>query len=153
MRASHKYSEYHLHGNGMVTPSVLAVAAIAALSSGVTDAVMAHVLEDDRIWLHLDTLERIVTEGLADVHQISTSALMIIPSATYVSAAELRAAMAQVSATTAAFLGVRVFREARKLPWSLALGHPGRRGPPNRPAQRFGACSSSASRGSGSSKV
>ena len=55
-----KCSEYYIHGFDRMTPEVVAVAMLAAVSSSPCEALNLKLLEDDRVMLQLDLLWKTV---------------------------------------------------------------------------------------------
>jgi hypothetical protein len=123
LRADSKTSDWYLKGFSRLSEVTKKFAVVASVAANVCDGVLLELLQDDRVVLKLDVLQRAVTEevqGIADLSDGIWSRLAaIVPGAT---SQLMRCWCMESAMTTAAFITRKIFRVANQLPWTLASG-------------------------------
>jgi hypothetical protein len=120
IRRDKKASDYYIGGHQKLTPGIMTVCAIAALGCGVAESMMANLFQDDRVVLRLPILRQVLTDELDVVAHIPEAIFERVAGITGASSLHLRSCVVIAADSSAAFINMKIFREAARYPWCLA---------------------------------
>lgn len=115
-------SKYYLNGFKRLTAQLKQFVICAAYTSYLPDAFLTQSLADDRVALHLDTMEQAVFDEFVYLTSIKDHVWSKLSGLCGYSATMLKHKVISGSFLGHGFLDWRVFREAKSLPWTLVRG-------------------------------
>jgi len=115
-------SDYYIKGHLRRGASGNKTCVIAALASAPSEAILAHIMQDDRVALHLAFLEDLALTELQHIDLISDDVFEHLSSITNARPIVLRSAVARAARTSVAFINYKIFAFARKPPFCFCVG-------------------------------
>ena len=117
-----KCSEYYIHGFDRLRPGLRSACAVFAISSAVTEGLLAALMEDDRVMRIVAYLEETRDTELSFVHNIPDACWALVASVTDSDAQELRSKTVYAATVTVAHVQEKIFADTRRHPWVLCRG-------------------------------
>ena len=123
IRACPKASDFHIHGFERLTEEAIHFVVVASVSSYVSEGCLQELLGDSRVPMRLAFLKDCVQEEMAWLSALDGQVWTTLASVCHsVTGEKLRSDALAAGHISIAFLTNRMFNEAAKLPWSLAVG-------------------------------
>ena len=124
VRADEHSSDYHLSGVSRLSSRIKTFCVAGTVASRVSDAVLAEVLEDDRVALRVGELECAMRDEQEWVASMGEHIWIRLASlcGEGMSFQVLRTRCVAAACVAGGYISRRVFREARQMPWSFLHG-------------------------------
>ncbi len=123
IRADKAMSDYHMHGFACADNHVLRYAAVAAMSSYVSDEVLCALLKDDRLAVRAPACSNILREEMDRLCAIPAEVWQVAGRAAGESGNVLKAMSIKAGFVQAFFFHHRALKTASACPWRLASGN------------------------------
>lgn len=122
IRADKACSDYYIGGFARLSPHVLKYAATAAASAHVSDAVLAELLEDDRLAVRAPYLVSLMREEMDYLQLLSPTFWHLLSAASNCPTDELKDSVFKAAHVQCAFFHMRAIKMALQYPWKLCAG-------------------------------